>query len=74
MTDRQVSNRPYYDRASKALDAAHRACFNHPDRHGLGMSHGPFSGVNEALGIIADLEENLELANREILRLKAPPL
>lgn len=54
--------RPYYDRALKALQAAHDACFKAPDRDVLGMSHGPFSGVNEALGIITDLEaENVRL-------------
>jgi hypothetical protein len=57
-----MSSGPLYDRASKALDEAHRACFNHPDRDVLGMSHGPFSGVNVALGIIAQLErENIAL-------------
>lgn len=45
-----------YNQAREALDAAHQACFNHPDRGVVGMSHGPFSGVNEALGIIARLE------------------
>jgi hypothetical protein len=55
-------DRPHYDRALKALQAAHDACFNHPERGALGMSHGPFSGVNEALGIIAELEaENRRL-------------
>jgi hypothetical protein len=48
---------PRYQQALKALEAAHDACFNHPDRGVLGMSHGPFSGVNEALGIIALMEE-----------------
>jgi len=46
-----------YKRASDALDDAYKACFNHPDRPLLGMSHGPFSGVNVALGIIAHLED-----------------
>lgn len=41
-----MSGRPMYDRAWKALEAAHEACFRHPDRDTLGMSHGPFSGVN----------------------------
>jgi hypothetical protein len=50
-------DRPYYDRASKALEAANQACFKHPDRDVLGMSHGPFSGVNEVLGMVALLEE-----------------
>ena len=53
----QLLHRPYYDRAFKALEAAHKACFDNPDRDILGMSHGPFSGVNEALGIVAMLEE-----------------
>lgn len=51
-----MTERPFYDRASKALQAAHDACFKHPDRGVLGMSHGPFSGVNEALAIVAQLE------------------
>lgn len=48
--------RKYYNKASAALNAAHLACFDHPDRPALGMSHGPFSGVNEALGIVSLLE------------------
>ena len=35
----------------------HDACLKHPERDVLGMSHGPFSGANEALGIIAQLED-----------------
>ena len=54
-----MTDRPYYDKALAALDAAHRACFEHPDRPLLGMSHGPFSGVNVALGIVADLERQV---------------
>lgn len=27
-----MTARPYYDRAKAALEEAHRACFNHPDR------------------------------------------
>jgi len=49
--------RRLYDKASLALDEAHRACFNSPDRGAVGMSAGPFSGVNKALGIIAELEQ-----------------
>lgn len=49
--------RHYYEKASKALNEAHLACFRHPERPLLGMSHGPFSGVNEALGIIATLDQ-----------------
>ncbi len=53
---------PLYTKALAALSAAHQACFDHPDRDVLGMSHGPFSGVNEALGIISLLEEeNIKL-------------
>ena len=53
---------PLYIKANEALDAAHKACFDHPNRDVLGMSHGPFSGVNVALGIIARLEnENAAL-------------
>lgn len=57
----QMTNlpRPYYDKALKALQEAHNACFKHPERDVLGMSHGPFSGVNETLGIVTELEERL---------------
>jgi|SRR5581483_1687261 len=61
-------NRPLYDRASAALDAAHKACFSHPDRGLLGMSHGPFSGVNEALGIIAELESENQTLRAALAR------
>jgi len=48
--------RVLYNKALKALQTAHDACFKeHKDV--LGMSSGPFSGVNEALGIIARLED-----------------
>ena len=51
-----------FEIASKALQAAHDACYKHPERDVLGMSHGAFSGVNKALGIISLLEhENKEL-------------
>lgn len=59
-----MTDRPHYDRAWKALQAAHDACFKHPERDVLGMSHGPFSGVNEVLGIVSMLEEeNKRLRN-----------
>lgn len=61
-------NRPQYDRAYKALKAAHEACFKHPERDVLGMSHGPFSGVNEALGVIAILEEKNQKLERALQR------
>lgn len=51
-----MTSGPMYDQALAALSAAHEACFKNPDRGVLGMSHGPFSGVNEALGIISLLE------------------
>lgn len=50
-------NRPQYQAALVALQQAHDACFQHPERDVLGMSHGPFSGVNVALGIVTLLEE-----------------
>lgn len=62
--------REYYDQALAALEDAHKACFRHPDRPLLGMSYGPFSGVNTALGIVAQLEESLAEANEEIAFLK----
>lgn len=56
---------PNYDLALEALQAAHNACFNHSERDVLGMSNGPFSGVNTALGIIYKLEtENKLLRGR----------
>ena len=57
MTDLKVPNRPLYTKALNALNTAHEACFRNPERGVLGMSSGPFSGVNEALGIIRLLEE-----------------
>ena len=52
-----MTSGPLYDKAWQALQTAHEACFKHPGRDLLGMSSGPFSGVNEALGIIMLLEE-----------------
>ncbi len=61
------SARPYYDRAFAALQAAHDACFEkHQDV--LGMSSGPFSGVNVALGIVALLEEENILLRAKVER------
>lgn len=51
------TGRPHYDKAWEALKEAYDACFNYADRGAIGMSHGPFSGVNVALGIIAELED-----------------
>lgn len=65
MTIHVESERPLYARALAALQAAHDACYRHPERPVLGMSHGPFSGVNEALGIVSILEkENAVLRAR----------
>lgn len=66
-----MTDRPYYDRAKTALEAAHKACYDHPNRGPIGMSHGPFSGVNEALGIVATLEEALGKAQAEMLSMLA---
>lgn len=56
--------RPQYSKAYQALESAHQACFDHPDRGPLGMSHGPFSGVNVALGVVSELEREItELKN-----------
>jgi hypothetical protein len=62
-------DRDYYRRASEALDAAYKACFNHPDRPPLGMSHGPFSGVNEVLGMVSELERTLRQKTRDMAQL-----
>ena len=53
----KVVRTPYYQQALDALEEAHKACFDHPDRGVRGMSHGPFSGVNKALGIVRLLED-----------------
>jgi hypothetical protein len=55
----------YYDSALKALQDAHDACLKCVDRDVLGMSHGPFSGVNKALGIIKLLEEENALLRKK---------
>ncbi len=59
-----------YTKALEALENAHKACYGHSDRPLLGMSHGPFSGVNMALGIIAELEDAVGLAQEKIARLE----
>lgn len=56
-----TKERPLYNKALKALQAAHDACMKNKDTV-LGMSTGPFSGVNEALEIIAELEEKVMVA------------
>lgn len=66
----KADERPMYDKALKALSEAHQACFKHEDRDTLGMSHGPFSGVNEALGIVLKLETLVAAQHLEIMQLK----
>jgi hypothetical protein len=66
MTDLVRPNYPHYTKALKALKEAHEACFKHPDRDLLGMSSGPFSGVNEALGIISSLEEENQMLRAKL--------
>lgn len=64
------TGRPYYDKAWEALKEAHAACFNHPERGPVGMSHGPLSGVNVALGIIAELENENAMLRKTIQEYK----
>lgn len=68
---KELLERTHYKKALDALQAAHDACFKAPDRDVLGMSHGPFSGVNVALGIVDDLEHRLAGAIIENARLRA---
>lgn len=49
-----------YQAAEAALRAAHEACFKAEGRDMLGMSSGPFGGVNTALEITARLERENE--------------
>ena len=66
----RTDQRPQYDAALDALSEAHTACFKHVDRDPLGMSHGPFSGVNEALDIVLSLETLVAVQADEIKQLK----
>jgi hypothetical protein len=59
----------HYNEALSALQAAHDVCFKSPGRDVLGMSNGPFSGVNKALGIIRQLEIQIDY---ERFRSRAP--
>jgi hypothetical protein len=61
-----MSSGPNYGEALMALEAAHNACFKNKTRDVLGMSHGPFSGVNVALGIIWRLETENKNLRREL--------
>jgi hypothetical protein len=58
----------YYDRALKALQDAHDVCFEKHDSV-LGMSFGPFSGINETLGIVKCLEQEVNILEKKILEL-----
>lgn len=71
-------NGPKYRLALEALQAAHDACFKDQTRDVLGMSHGPFSGVNRVLGLVSEmelhekqLEEKYKLAVRRIEHLES---
>lgn len=58
------ARQPRVEVARQALYAAHEACRRANDDVGdvIGLSHGPFSGVNVALGMLATLEaENTKL-------------
>lgn len=66
----KTDERPEYDKALKALSEAHAACFKHEDRDVLGMSHGPFSGVNKALEIVLSLETLVKMQQIEVQNLK----
>lgn len=59
---------PQYQAALAALQQAHDACFKHPERDVLGMSHGPFSGVNVVLGIVTLLEEENQQLKKMLAR------
>jgi hypothetical protein len=59
------------DRALSLLEGAHQACLKSPDRDVLGMSHGPFSGVNEVLGMFAVIEQDFKRAAARITELEA---
>lgn len=68
-----MTSGPLYDRALDALRAAHKACFEHEGRDVLGMSHGPFSGVNVALGIVAQLEDENKILRTALgIKLREP--
>lgn len=66
-----MNGRPGYFAALAALQAAHDVCFKHPQRDVLGMSHGPFSGVNVALGIVATLENENAMLRKAFAELSS---
>lgn len=65
--DLNVADSPLYSKALNALRTAHEACFRSADRDVLGMSKGPFSGVNLALGIIKNLEKENTILKSMVL-------
>jgi hypothetical protein len=67
-----MNDRPHYGRALAALQGAHDACTKHPGRDVLGMSHGPFSGVNVALGIVAMLETEVITLRKQLTSTQRP--
>lgn len=64
-----TGDRPCYNQALEALQGAHKANFDHPDRDVLGMSSGPFSGVNVALGIVDNLERSNKTLGANVVKL-----
>ena len=65
------TERPKYDEALAALEEAHKACFTNERLPVLGMSHGPFSGVNKALGIVDTLEREVQGLRKQVEQLQA---
>lgn len=55
-----------YEALKEAHDVVYKAYCSDPDAHTLGISHGEFSGVNVALGIIRTLEDELIELNSEV--------
>ena len=66
-----MTDRPHYDAALTALQGSFDACYEHPKRDVIGMSHGPFSGVNVALGIVDSLERENKALRARIRQLDA---
>jgi hypothetical protein len=68
---RRVSDRSQAaQRARLLLQDAHAACFK-ANTAVLGMSNGPFSGVNEVLGIIAEMDDEIQLQRERIKQLES---
>lgn len=55
------NERDVYLYAFALLEGAHKACFKDSDRPVLGMSHGPFSGVNQVLSLVTKLTRLLKI-------------